>query len=166
MLLTHEDGNLQWENHGKGFHQNIFSRDPVSICFFEIFLTFHHIVEFLNHLKAKDRKIFEILKLYVHMFKFVIRLVMDHCPGQFSSKKIMKIFKTECTKKSPKICTGCRVSTTKIYLYHSTKIAKARPHRVVSYRPFCPEAVVHGLVQSTKCTFMDTTVQVTPIQVN
>ena len=33
-------------------------------------------------------------------------------------------------KKRPKICTGCRVSAAKIYLYHSTKIAKARPHRV------------------------------------
>ena len=31
-------------------------------------------------------------------------------------------------KKIPKICTGCRVSAAKIYLYHSTKIAKARPH--------------------------------------
>ena len=28
----------------------------------------------------------------------------------------------------PKICTGCRVSDAKIYLYHSTEIAKARPH--------------------------------------
>jgi len=34
-------------------------------------------------------------------------------------------------KKSPKICTGCKVSAAKIYLYHSTKIAKA-PHRVES----------------------------------
>ena len=33
-------------------------------------------------------------------------------------------------KKRHKICTGCRVSAAKIYLYHSTKIAKARPHRV------------------------------------
>ena len=33
-----------------------------------------------------------------------------------------------CTKKIPKICTGCRVSADKIYLYHSTEIAKARPH--------------------------------------
>ena len=33
-------------------------------------------------------------------------------------------------KKSPKICTGCRVSAAKIYLYPSTKIAKARPHGV------------------------------------
>ena len=32
-------------------------------------------------------------------------------------------------KKNPKICTGCRVSEAKIYLYHSTEIAKARPHR-------------------------------------
>ena len=56
--VTHEDSNLQWENHGKGFHQNIFSRDPGSICFFEIFLTFHHRVEFLNHLKVRDWKIF------------------------------------------------------------------------------------------------------------
>ena len=32
-------------------------------------------------------------------------------------------------KKRPKICTGCRVREAKIYLYHSTKIAKARPHR-------------------------------------
>ena len=31
-------------------------------------------------------------------------------------------------KKNPKICTGCRVSAAKIYLYHSTEIAKARPH--------------------------------------
>ena len=31
-------------------------------------------------------------------------------------------------KKSPKICTGCRVSAAKIYLYHGTEIAKARPH--------------------------------------
>ena len=30
-------------------------------------------------------------------------------------------------KKIPKICTGCRVSEAKIYLYHSTEIAKARP---------------------------------------
>ena len=30
--------------------------------------------------------------------------------------------------KIPKICTGCRVSEAKIYLYHSTEIAKARPH--------------------------------------
>ena len=28
-----------------------------------------------------------------------------------------------------KICTGCRVSEAKSYLYHSTEIAKARPHR-------------------------------------
>ena len=27
----------------------------------------------------------------------------------------------------PKICTCCRVSEAKFYLYHSTKIAKARP---------------------------------------
>ena len=33
-------------------------------------------------------------------------------------------------KKRPKICTGCRVSAAKIYVYHSTKIAKARPHSV------------------------------------
>ena len=33
-------------------------------------------------------------------------------------------------KTIPKICTSCRVSTAKIYLYHSTKIAKARPHSV------------------------------------
>ena len=31
-------------------------------------------------------------------------------------------------KKIPKICTGCRVSEAKIYLYHSTETAKARPH--------------------------------------
>jgi hypothetical protein len=31
-------------------------------------------------------------------------------------------------KKIPKICTGYRVSAAKIYLYHSTEIAKARPH--------------------------------------
>ena len=31
-------------------------------------------------------------------------------------------------KKNPKICTGCRVSEAKIYLYHSTEIVKARPN--------------------------------------
>ena len=31
-------------------------------------------------------------------------------------------------KKRPKICTGCRVSAPKIYLHHSSKIAKAWPH--------------------------------------
>ena len=31
-------------------------------------------------------------------------------------------------KKIPKICNGCRVSEAKIYLYHSTEVAKARPH--------------------------------------
>ena len=30
-------------------------------------------------------------------------------------------------KKIPKICTGCRVSAAKLYLYHSTKIVKAGP---------------------------------------
>ena len=29
-----------------------------------------------------------------------------------------------------KICTGCRVIAVKIHLYHSSKIAKARPHNV------------------------------------
>ena len=33
-------------------------------------------------------------------------------------------------KKRPKICTGCRVSAAKVYLYHSSKIAKAKPHSV------------------------------------
>ena len=32
-------------------------------------------------------------------------------------------------QKIPKICTGCGVSETKIYLYHSTEISKARPYR-------------------------------------
>ena len=31
-------------------------------------------------------------------------------------------------KKNPKICTECRISKANIYLYHSTEIAKARPH--------------------------------------
>ena len=33
-------------------------------------------------------------------------------------------------KKIPKICTGSRVKKNKIYLYHSTKIAIAKPHSV------------------------------------
>ena len=49
----------------------------------------------------------------------------------------MKIFKTDFffenplkyhAQKIPKICTGCRVIAAKIYLNHSTEIAKARPH--------------------------------------
>ena len=71
---------------------------------------------------------------------------MDHCPGQFSSKKIMKIFKTDFYLKtlllsishnvdknyqnrtSPKIVST--VSASKIYLYHISKTAKAKTHRV------------------------------------
>ena len=56
--------------------------------------------------------------------------------------------------KIPKICTGCRVShglllrspwvsAAIIYLYHSTKIAKARPHSV-ECQTDSPEAVVHA----------------------
>ena len=45
-----------------------------------------------------------------------------------SFNKDKKYIKNITHKKIPKICTGCRVSTVKIYLYHSTKIAKARPH--------------------------------------
>ena len=37
-------------------------------------------------------------------------------------------FNIHRTKFFSKICTGCRVSEAKIYLYHSTEIAKARPH--------------------------------------
>ena len=44
-------------------------------------------------------------------------------------------------KKIPKICTGCRVSAAKIYLYHSTKR--------VANRHSCPEAVVHGSAHYT-----------------
>ena len=40
------------------------------------------------------------------------------------------MYKKYHAQKRPKICTGCRVSEAKIYLYHSTKTAKARPHRV------------------------------------
>ena len=62
-------------------------------------------------------------------------------------------------KKRPKICTGCRVSAVKIYLYHTTKIAKARPHRVewqthssvqkqwfmAKLRTFSPKVTVHKI---------------------
>ena len=44
-------------------------------------------------------------------------------------------------KKRPKICNGCRVIEVKIYLYHSTKIAKARPHSVEWQ---LDSSVVHG----------------------
>ena len=43
--------------------------------------------------------------------------------------KVSRSIKNTMHKKIPKICTGCRVSAAKIYLYHSTEIAKARPHR-------------------------------------
>ena len=39
-----------------------------------------------------------------------------------------KVYKKYHAQKIPKIYTGCRVSAAKIYLYHSTKIAKAMPH--------------------------------------
>ena len=38
------------------------------------------------------------------------------------------MYKKYHAPKRPKICTGCRVSEAKIFLCHSTKIAKARPH--------------------------------------
>ena len=37
-------------------------------------------------------------------------------------------------KKRPKMCNGCRVTATKIHLYHSTKKAKARPHKVLEWQ--------------------------------
>ena len=73
---------------------------------------------------------------------------MDHCPGQFSLQNIMKIFKTDfflnpfikdkseevpCKTKRPELCTGCRVSTAKIYLFHSSKIAKAIGHKAIGH---------------------------------
>ena len=40
------------------------------------------------------------------------------------------MYKKYHAQKGRKICSGCRVSAAKIYLYHSTKISKGRPHRV------------------------------------
>ena len=37
------------------------------------------------------------------------------------------MYKTYHAQKRPKICTCCRVSEAKFYLYHSTQIAKAKP---------------------------------------
>ena len=51
----------------------------------------------------------------------------DFFENSFNKDKLVKKYHAQ---KNPKICTGCRVSTAKIYLYHSTKIAKARPNRV------------------------------------
>ena len=58
-------------------------------------------------------------------------------------------------KKNPKICTGCsRVSAAKIYLYHSTEIAKARPHSPnISTTPItakgCQQCLPLSVVQLT-----------------
>ena len=41
----------------------------------------------------------------------------------FTHRDIAPLF-----KKRPKICAHCRVSAAKMYLYHSSKKAKARPH--------------------------------------
>ena len=38
-----------------------------------------------------------------------------------------KVYKTYHAQKRPEICTCCRVSKAKFYLYHSTNIAEARP---------------------------------------
>ena len=39
-----------------------------------------------------------------------------------------QVYKKYHAQKNPKVCTGCRASAAKIYLYHITEIAKARPH--------------------------------------
>ena len=39
-------------------------------------------------------------------------------------------YKKYHAQNNPKICTGYRVSVAKIYLYHSTEIAKAWPHNL------------------------------------
>ena len=51
-------------------------------------------------------------------------------------------------KKWSEICICCRVSKAKFYLYHSTKIANARPPFWVQ---FCPEAVVRAYSRWHKC---------------
>ena len=43
-------------------------------------------------------------------------------------KKVYKKYHSQ--KKNPKIGCGFRVGKAKIYLHHSSKIAKARPYRV------------------------------------
>ena len=40
---------------------------------------------------------------------------------------MLRISQKYHAQKSPKICTVCRVSAAKIYLHHSSKIAKAGP---------------------------------------
>ena len=42
-------------------------------------------------------------------------------------KSVSRSIRHTMHKKRPKICTCCRVSQAKFYLYHSTKIAKAGP---------------------------------------
>ena len=48
--------------------------------------------------------------------------------NSFNKDKSVGLSEIPYTKKNPKICTGCRVSASKIWLYHSTEIAKARTH--------------------------------------
>ena len=43
-------------------------------------------------------------------------------------KLVRRSIRNTMHEKIPKICTGRRVSEAKIYLYHSTEIAIARPH--------------------------------------
>ena len=49
-------------------------------------------------------------------------------------------------KQIPKIYIGCRVSEAKIYLYHSTEIAKARPYS---------EGISQKLWKSSKLIFFE-----------
>ena len=77
--------------------------------------------------------------------------------------KIMKIFKTEIFWKPSKICTCSRVSQAEFYLYHSTKIAKARPGfddrseypsvQVNSSSPCIVVVDIYRITRSTTSTF-------------
>ena len=54
-------------------------------------------------------------------------LELRNFQNPFTKDNSVGLPKTYHAQKRPKICTCCRVSKAKFYLYHSTKIAKARP---------------------------------------
>ena len=54
-------------------------------------------------------------------------LELRNFQNPFTKDNSVGLPKTYHAQKRPKICTCCRVSKAKFYLYHSTKIAKAGP---------------------------------------
>ena len=70
---------------------------------------------------------FEIYLVNVKTIRQIAQIFVAFSEKLNFNKDKSVVYTKYQTQKSHKICTHCRVSEAKIYLYHSSKIAKVRP---------------------------------------